>query len=174
MSTGLSSIRRQFSQPLKLLIAVTALVLLIACANIANLMLARATIRARELAIRQALGASRTRILRQLMTESLVLAIAGGAFGIVLASISSRILLRMASDGPETIPLDLSINGRLLLFNLAVTIATALIFGTIPALRATRLQLTDTLKASRAPNNSTSNNRRKRSSLPRFRYRSSS
>ena len=108
------------------------------------------------------------------MTESLVLAIAGGAFGIVLASISSRILLRMASDGPETIPLDLSINGRLLLFNLAVTIATALIFGTIPALRATRLQLTDTLKASRAPNNSTSNNRRKRSSLPRFRYRSSS
>jgi predicted permease len=159
MSTGLSSIRRQFSQPLKILMAVTGLVLLIACANIANLLLARATTRARELAIRQALGAGRTRIFRQLLTESLLLAIAGGAFGIVLATFSSRTLLRMASDGPETIPLDLSINGRLLLFNLAVTIATALIFGTIPALRATCFQLSDSLKASRTSNNVSSKNR---------------
>ncbi|HTF67038.1 MAG TPA: ABC transporter permease [Edaphobacter sp.] len=159
MSTGLSSIRSQFSQPLKILMAVTGLVLLIACANIANLLLARATTRARELAIRQALGAGRTRIIRQLLTESLLLAIAGGAFGIALASVSSRVLLRMASDGPETIPLDLSINSHLLLFNLAVTIATALIFGTVPALRATRLQLTDSLKTSRNSNNSSSKNR---------------
>ena len=159
MTTGLSNIRSQFSQPLKILMAVTALVLLIACANIANLLLARATTRARELAIRQALGAGRTRIIRQLLTESLLLAFAGGALGIALASISSRILLRMASDGPATIPLDLSINGHLLLFNLAVTIATALIFGTIPALRATRIELTDTLKASRASNSSGSRGR---------------
>jgi predicted permease len=152
MATGLSSIRSQFSQPLKILMAVTALVLLIACANIANLLLARAATRARELAIRQALGAGRTRIIRQLLTESLLLAFAGGMLGIALASVSSRILLRMASDGPATIPLDLSINGRLLFFNLAVTIATALIFGTVPALRATRIQLTDTLKASRTSN----------------------
>jgi predicted permease len=159
MSTGLSSVRSQFSQPLKVLMAVTGLVLLIACANIANLLLARATTRARELAIRQALGAGRTRIIRQLLTESLLLAMAGGAFGIALASVSSRVLLRMASEGPETIPLDLSINSHLLLFNLAVTIATALIFGTVPALSATRLQLTDTLKASRNSNNSSSKNR---------------
>ena len=159
MSTGLSSIRHQFSQPLKILMAVTGLVLLIASANIANLLLARATTRARELAIRQALGAGRIRIFRQLLTESLILAIAGGALGIVLAIFSSRLLLRMASDGPETIPLDLSINGHLLLFNFAVTIATALIFGTIPALRATRFQLTDSLKASRTSNNVSSKNR---------------
>jgi predicted permease len=159
MTTGLSSIRAEFSQPLKILMAVTSLVLLIACANIANLLLARATARARELAIRQALGAGRTRIIRQLLTESLLLAFAGGTLGIALASISSRILLRMASDGPATIPLDLSINGHLLLFNLAVTIATALIFGTIPALRATRIQLTDTLKASRTSSSSGSKSR---------------
>ncbi len=154
MTTGLSSIRSQFSPALKILMAVTALVLLIACANIANLLLARATTRARELGIRQALGAGRTRIIRQLLTESLLLAFAGGALGIALASISSRILLRMASDGPAAIPLDLSINGHLLLFNLAVTIATALIFGTIPALRATGIQLTDSLKASRTSHSS--------------------
>ena len=159
MAKGLSTVRRQFSQPLKILMAVTGLVLLIACANIANLLLARATTRARELAIRQALGGGRRRIFRQLLTECLLLAIAGGAFGIVLAAFSSRILLRMASDGPETIPLDLSINSHLLLFNLAVTIATALIFGTIPALRATRLQLADTLKASRTSDNSSSKSR---------------
>jgi predicted permease len=159
MATGLSNIRSEFSQPLKILMAVTALVLLIACANIANLLLARATVRARELAIRQALGAGRTRIIRQLLTESLLLAFAGGALGIALASVSSRILLRMASNGPETIPLDLSINGHLLLFNLAVTIATALIFGTIPALRATRIELTDTLKASRTSTSSGSKSR---------------
>jgi predicted permease len=159
MATGLSNIRSEFSQPLKILMAVTALVLLIACANIANLLLARATTRARELAIRQALGAGRTRIIRQLLTESFLLAFAGGTLGIALASISNRVLLRMASDGPMIIPLDLSINSRLLLFNLAVTIATALIFGTIPALRATRIQLTDTLKASRTSNSSGSKSR---------------
>ena len=159
IARGLSSIRSQFSQPLKLLMAVTALVLLIACANIANLLLARATVRARELAIRQALGAGRKRIIRQLLTESLLLAFAGGAVGIAIASVSSRLLLRMASVGATTIPVDLSIDGHLLLFNLGVTITTALIFGVIPALRATRLQLTDTLKASRASNNSRSNSR---------------
>jgi predicted permease len=159
MRKGLSSIRSQFSQPLKFLMAVTALVLLIACANIANLLLARATTRARELAIRQALGAGRKRIVRQLLTESLLLAFAGGALGIAIASVTSRLLLRMASDGATTIPVDLSIDGHLLLFDLGVTVATALIFGTIPALRATRFQLTETLKASRTSNDSSSKNR---------------
>ena len=151
MATGLSSLRRQFSEPLQILMGVVGLVLLIACANIANLLLARSTTRARELAVRQALGARRTRIIRQLLTESLVLALAGGALGIALASIANRILLDMVSGGLDPIPLDVSIDTRLLLFTVAVTIATALIFGTVPAFRATRLQLTDTLKAGRGP-----------------------
>jgi predicted permease len=146
MTTGLSSLRRQFSEPLQILMAVVALVLLIACANIANLLLARSTARARELAVRQALGARRTRLIRQLLTESLILAITGGALGILFASVGSRILLRMVSGGLTTVPLDMSINPRLLAFTLAVTIATALLFGTLPAFRATRLELTHALK----------------------------
>jgi predicted permease len=151
MATGLSSLRRQFSEPLQILMGVVALVLLIACANIANLLLARSTARARELAVRQALGARRKRIIRQLLTESLVLALAGDVLGVALASIANRVLLRMVSGGVEPIPLDVSIDIRLLLFTIAVAIATALIFGTVPAFRATRLQLTDTLKAGRSP-----------------------
>jgi predicted permease len=151
MATGLSSLRRRFSEPLQILMAVVALVLLIACANIANLLLARSTARARELAVRQALGARRTRIIRQLITESLVLALAGGALGVALASVANRLLLRMVSGGLDPIPLNVSIDTRLLLFTVAVTLATALIFGTLPAFRATRLQLTDTLKAGRSP-----------------------
>jgi predicted permease len=158
MARGLSSLRRQFSQPLQILMAVVALVLLIACANIANLLLARSTARARELAVRQALGARRTRIIRQLITESLLLALAGGVLGVALASVANRLLLRMVSGGLDTIPLDISIDTRLLLFTLAVTIATALIFGTVPAFRATRLQLTDTLKAGRGPQGTSGKN----------------
>jgi predicted permease len=151
MATGISTLRRQFSEPLQILMAVVALVLLIACANIANLLLARSTTRARELAVRQALGAGRSRIIRQLLTESLLLALAGGALGIALASVANRLLLRMVSGGLDTIPLDVSLNWRLLLFTLAVTVATAILFGTIPAFRATRLQLTDQLQSGRSP-----------------------
>jgi predicted permease len=158
MATGLSSLRRQFSEPLQILMAVVALVLLIACANIANLLLARSSARARELAVRQALGARRARIIRQLVTESLLLALAGGALGVALASVADRFLLRMVSGGLDPIPLNVSIDIRLLLFTLAVTIATALIFGTIPAFRATRLQLTDTLKAGRNPQGASGRN----------------
>jgi predicted permease len=149
MDTGLSSLRREFSEPLKILMAVVALVLLIACANIANLLLARSTSRARELAVRQALGARRSRIIRQLLTESLLIALAGGALGIWFASLASRLLLRMVSSGSQPLPLDVSIDMRLLLFTMIVTIATALLFGTIPAIRATQLQFTDALKDGR-------------------------
>jgi predicted permease len=149
MATGLSSLRREFSEPLKILMAVVALVLLIACANIANLLLARSTARARELAVRQALGAGRARLIRQLLTESLVLAITGGVLGILLASAASRLLLHMVSGGLDTVPLDVSINLRLLIFTLVVTVATAVLFGTLPAFRATKLQLTQSLKEGR-------------------------
>jgi predicted permease len=151
MATGLSSLRRRFSEPLQILMAVVAIVLLIACANIANLLLARSTARARELAVRQALGARRARLIRQLLTESLILALCGGALGVAFASVANRLLLRMISGGLETIPLNVSIDLRLLAFTFAMTVATAILFGTIPAFRATRLELTNTLKTGRSP-----------------------
>jgi predicted permease len=131
--------------------AVVAIVLLIACVNIANLLLARSTARARELAVRQALGARRARLVRQLLTESLILALSGGALGVAFASIANRLLLHMISGGPETVPLDVSIDLRLLAFTFAVTVATAILFGTLPAIRATNIQLTDVLKDGRGP-----------------------
>lgn len=149
ISGGLNKLRREASEPLMILMTIVGLVLLIACANIANLLLARSTARAREFAVRQALGARRSRLIRQLLTESLLLAIAGGALGIAFAAGASRLLLRMVSNGPEPLPLDVSINVRLMLFTLTVAGTTAILFGTIPAFRATRLQLTESLKDGR-------------------------
>jgi len=159
MATGLSYLRREFSKPLQILMAVVALVLLIACANIANLLLARSTARARELAVRQALGARRLRIVRQLLTESLTLALVGGALGIGLASVGNRLLLRMVSGGLETLPLNVDIDLRLLGFTFGVTVLTAVLFGTVPAFRATRLQLTESLKDGRGPQSGVSRSR---------------
>jgi predicted permease len=158
MANGLSSIRQQFSEPLQILMAIVALVLLIACANIANLLLARSTARARELAVRQALGAQRSRLIRQLLTESLTLALIGGLLGIGFALIANRFLLRVVSGGSETLPLDIGLNLRLLAFTFAVTMATAIFFGTIPAFRATRLHLTNSLKDGRGPANAGARN----------------
>ena len=149
MASGLSDLRRAYSEPLMVLMVIVGLVLLIACANIANLLLARSTARARELAVRQALGASRSRIIRQLLTESLLLALVGGALGIAFAAVANRVLLSMISRGSDTVLLDVSLNLRLLAFTFAVTVCTALLFGTLPALRATRLQLVENLKSGR-------------------------
>ena len=157
MDTGLSYLRHSYSDPLKILMGVTALVLLIACANIANLLLARSTVRAREFAVRQALGAQRVRLVRQLLTESLLLAVAGGTLGVVLAALADRLLLRMISGGSDAdlIPLDVSLNVRLLLFSLGATVITAIVFGIVPALRGTRVQVTDALKDGRGPSSGT-------------------
>jgi predicted permease len=149
VASGLSDLRRNYSEPLLVLMTIVGLVLLIACANIANLLLARSTGRARELAVRQALGARRSRIVRQLLTESLLLALGGGALGIAFAAAANRVLLVMISRGSDAVSLDVSLNLRLLAFTFAVTVCTALLFGTLPALRATRLQLVESLKSGR-------------------------
>jgi predicted permease len=151
LARGFSRLRVQFSEPLKILMGVVALVLLIACANIANLLLARSTARVRELATRQALGAKRSRLIRQLLTESLVLAFAGGSLGVGFAAVANRVLLRMISDSSDAVPLNVPIDLRLFVFALGATVATALLFGVMPALRATRIEVTSSLKEGRSP-----------------------
>ena len=143
---GLPGLRLQFSAPLEILMGIVLLVLLIACANIANMLLARGVARSRELAVRQALGATRRRIVVQLLTETFVLALIGATLGILLAWRASHLLLALASQGPNAIPLDLTPDYRVLSFTLSLTVLTALLFGIAPALRATRLELTPSLK----------------------------
>ncbi|MGO8732034.1 MAG: ABC transporter permease [Terriglobia bacterium] len=148
-ANGLSHLRYEFSLPLKILMAVVMLVLLIACANVANLLLARATTRQREIAVRMSLGAGRSRLIRQLVTESVLLALAGAALGVLLASWASHLLLLMVSTGPETLPVRVAPDGAVLAFTLGITFLTAILFGTAPAFRATRLNLTGALKEGR-------------------------
>jgi predicted permease len=133
---GRSSLRFQYHRPLVIMLVVVALVLLIACANIANLLLARAAARAHEWGVRLALGASRARHARQLITESLVLAILGASAGVLVARWGSALLIRQLSS--EAVTLDLTLDWRVLAFTALVTALTALVFGVAPALRAAR------------------------------------
>jgi predicted permease len=143
---GFGSLRRQFSQPLLILMIVVTLVLLLACLNVANLLLARAAARRQEIAMRLSLGASRGRLMRQLFTESLLLAGAGGLLGLGLSVFGEQLLVRMVSDEAAGITLPLAPDWRILAFTAAVAIASGLVFGLAPALRGTRGQLQDTLK----------------------------
>ena len=143
------SITRNVSTGLKILFGAVGLVLLIACANVANLLLARASGRRKEFAVRAALGASRFRIARQMLVESLVLAIAGGALGLVLATWTISVLARVAH---ETVPRmnALELDSSVLVFSFVVSVLTGILFGVLPALRASKTDLQDTLKDSSA------------------------
>ncbi|HXJ91720.1 MAG TPA: ADOP family duplicated permease, partial [Terriglobia bacterium] len=149
-ATGMSGLRRQFDQPLQVLMGVVGLVLLIACVNIASLMLARAAARHKEIAVRQALGASRGRLIRQLLTECVMLSLAGAVLGILFARWGTALLVRYLSTARNAVFLDLSFDGRVLGFTAAIAALTAILFGLLPALRSTRVSLTSAMKGSHA------------------------
>jgi predicted permease len=130
---------------LLILMAAAGCVLLIACANLASLLLARAVARKRELAVRAALGAGRARLVRQMITEATMLALAGGALGLLFAQAGMRILARLVPTGLPTTAQP-SLNARLLLFTLAISLLTGLIFSVIPAIQAARASVNDALK----------------------------
>jgi predicted permease len=137
-SRGLDELRETYSGPLRVLMITVGLVLLIACANVANLLLARGAQRQREIAIRLALGAKRARVVREFMIENLCLAALGGGLGIVLAIWATKGLLLIASHRPEPLPLNATVDLRVLLFTGVVSILSSLAFGLLPAVYATR------------------------------------
>jgi putative ABC transport system permease protein len=136
--TGYSALRRDVSRPLLVLLTIAGLVLLIACANLANLMLARASARQAEIGIRLSLGASRGRVVLQLLSESMLLALAGCVLGVLLAQLLSRYLIVSFGNSSGSPYLDLSLDWRMFAFMAGVSILACLLFGLVPALRATR------------------------------------
>ena len=150
---GYSSQRETFAKPLAVLLSLVAAVLLIACANVAGLSLARATARRREIAMRMAIGASRARIMRQLLTESVLLALGGAMLGVLLTVVGMRVLASLIGSGPassvflgmSSVQLDLHLDGRTLAFTLALSVLTVIAFGLAPAVRGSRVSLQSAL-----------------------------
>jgi predicted permease len=139
-----------FNAPLYVLLALVAIVLLIACANVANMLLARATARSRELAVRASVGAGRVRLIRQMLAESVLLAVLGGGLGLAVAYWAADVLFHFIPQGHINLVLNLHPDNRALLFTFSISLLTGLFFGLPPALQATRGDLASTLKADSA------------------------
>lgn len=146
-ATGFSNLRRSYETPLWTLLAIAALVLLIACANIANLLLARASARGREIAVRLSLGASRGRLIRQLLVESLLIGVGGTVLGAVLAQWISRFLVAFIGTSAPDVFVDLHPDWLVLSFTMAIALLTTILFGMAPAFRATRIVPAAALKS---------------------------
>ncbi len=147
-SQGVNNLREAYSRPLYLLMAVVGLVLLIACANLATLLLARATARHKEISVRLAIGASRGRLIRQLLTESMLLSAIGGVLGLLFTRWGTQGLLALMSHGENQMILDVKPDWKVLLFTLAASVLTGILFGLAPALRAARVDLAPAMKES--------------------------
>ena len=148
-SGGLDGLRRSYAKPLYILLTLVALILSIACANIANLLLARAAARKREIALRLSLGAGRLRIIRQLLTESVLLAVLGGMLGVAFAVWGIQFLTLLLANGRESFTLRAELNWHVLAVVAALSVLTGLLFGLAPALQSTRMDFMPTLKESR-------------------------
>lgn len=147
-SQGLDNMRRAYEQPLLILQGLVGLVLAVACASVANLLLARAAMRQKEIAVRLAVGANRWRVIRQLLTESVLLASLGGVAGLLFAYWGKDLLLSLRPWGRTALELDLQLDWRVLGFTATVSVLTGILFGLAPALRASRLDLAPALKES--------------------------
>ncbi|MGO9259137.1 MAG: ABC transporter permease [Bryobacteraceae bacterium] len=162
---GLDFLRRQYSKPLYVLMTLVALILAIACANIANLLLARATARRREMALRLSLGAGRMRVVRQLLTESVTLGMLGGALGVVVAKWGIGALTLLLANGQENFTLHAALNWHVLALTVGLSVATGMFFGLAPALQSTQVDLVSALKQTRSGDRTRRLHRRIRLSL---------